>query len=96
MIFVQEIIQEKFCGQLFAVLIPTFEAPEPRCVFPSSTPTPFAKVDFELLHDHRSLLSINKLRRAKKGFLVPIRTAHLFLDSGEDIDKSLENNTGSC
>jgi hypothetical protein len=38
MIFVQEIIQERFRGQLFAV-IPTLEAPEPRCVIPSRTRT---------------------------------------------------------
>jgi hypothetical protein len=37
--FVQEIIQEKYGGQLFAVLIPTLEAPEPRFVIRYDLPT---------------------------------------------------------
>jgi hypothetical protein len=37
--FVQEIIQEQYGGQLFAVLIPTLEAPEPRFVLHHHLPT---------------------------------------------------------
>ena len=72
-VFVQEIIQEKYGGQLFAVLIPTLEAPEPRFVVDS--PQPICHLlnssCVPRVHSHAAAALINFCEGVERDTLVP-------------------------
>ena len=68
----QEIIQEQYGGQLFTVLIPTLEAPEPRFVVRRHSPNSFPINFFYVrVHSHAAAALINFCEGVERDALVP-------------------------
>ena len=65
-----EVIQAQYHQQIFAVLIPTLEVPEPRCVLVYSTATGLLDLFFRV-HAHAAAALINFCEGVERDTLLP-------------------------
>ena len=65
-----EVIQAQYHQQIFAVLIPTLEVPEPRCILVYSTATGFLDL-FYSVHAHAAAALINFCEGVERDTLLP-------------------------